>query len=374
MRMASKPFTLGKLLSFGMAAALGASALSGCSVDSSKDSARDTATSATSGAKSAANKTVTLVTHESFVMDDKLKAEFTKATGYVLKVQTSGDAGALANKLVLSKGNPSGDVVFGVDNTFASRVAKAGVLDDYTSTKAATSASTYDLPDGQGKGQLNPIDYGNVCINVDDAWFKKNGKNKPTSLDDLTKAEYKDLMVAPGAASSSPGMAFLLATIGKYGQDGWTGYWTKLMNNGLKLTSGWSDAWDVDYSAGKGKGKRPIVVSYDSSPTATLDKSGKSTTSILTNTCFRSVEYAGVLKGAKNADGAKAFIDFMEGKKFQEALPTSMYVFPVDSSVALPKEWKENVQKVDKPFSVDPKTIDEKRSDWLTQWQDVTSK
>lgn len=348
--------------------------LTGCSVGGSSDSKSSSSSSSSAGGKAGANKTVTLVTHESWVMDKKLEQEFTKQTGYTLKVKKSGDAGELANKLVLSKGNPTGDVVFGIDNTFASRVASAGALEDYTSPKAPKSAAQYALPEGQGKAQLNPLDYGNVCVNVDDAWFKKNGKAKPTSLDDLTKPEYKDLMVAPGAASSSPGMAFLLATIGKYGQDGWKPYWTKLMSNGLKLTSGWSDAWGVEYTAGEGKGKRPIVVSYDSSPAATLDKSGKTTTSILTNSCFRSVEYAGVLKGAKNPEGAKALIDFLYSKSFQSSLPSSMYVFPVDSSVALPKEWADNVQKVEKPYNVNPKTINEKRSEWLTQWQDVTSK
>ena len=356
---------------FGMTAALATTLVTGCSVDSANKKGADASSGAKSGAE---NKTVTLVTHESFVMDDKLKAEFTKQTGYQLKIQKSGDAGALANKLVLSKDNPAGDVVFGIDNTFASRVSKAGVVENYTSSKAPASAQTYALPDGQGKGQLSPIDYGNVCVNVDDAWFTKHGKPKPKSMDDLTKPAYRNLMVAPGAASSSPGMAFLLTSIGKYGENGWQKYWTGLMNNGLKLTSGWSDAWSVDYSAGEGKGKRPIVVSYDSSPAATLDASGKTTTSILPDSCFRSVEYAGVLKGAKNPEGAKAFVDFLNGKKFQESLPTSMYVFGVDSSVALPKEWQRNVQKVTKPVTVEPKTIDAKRSDWLTQWQDVTSK
>lgn len=336
-----------------------------CSVDSS---------TSTSSSGAAPNKTVTLVTHESWAPDKAVMAEFTKKTGYTVKVSKSGDAGTLANKLVLAKNNPTGDVVFGIDNTFASRVTKEGVLEPYTSKAAAASTSTYDLPDGQGKGVLSPIDTGAVCVNVDDAWFTKNNKKKPASLDDLTKPEYKNLTVAPGASSSSPGMAFLLATIGTYGENGWKPYWTKLMNNGLKLTSGWSDAWNVDYTAGEGKGSRPIVVSYDSSPAFTVDGSGTSTTSALGNTCFRSTEYAGVIKGAKNAQGAKAFIDFMNGKSFQKSLPNSMYVFPVDSSIELPPEWAKTVKPAQKTIDVSPATIDEQRQTWLAQWKDVTSK
>lgn len=336
-----------------------------CSVESKKSA--PSASGSSSG-----DRTVTLVTHESWAPDAKVMAEFTKRTGYTVKVQKSGDAGTLANKLVLAKNNPSGDVVFGIDNTFASRVAKAGVLESYTSKGA--SASKYELPQGSGKGMLSPIDTASVCVNVDDAWFAKHGRKKPAGLDDLVKPEYANLMVAPGASSSSPGMAFLLATIGAHGENGWKPYWEKLMKNGLKLTSGWSDAWNVDYSAGEGKGGRPIVVSYDSSPAFTVDAAGRTTTSILPDTCFRSSEYAGVIKGAKNPQGAKAFIDFMNGTSFQKSLPESMYVFPIDASVALPTSWAKNAKVADSKDDVSPAEIDKNRQTWLTEWKDVTSK
>lgn len=343
---------------------LGAAA---CSVESTKSASP-------SSGQSSANRTVTLVTHESWAPSDAVMAEFTKRTGYTVKVRKSGDAGTLANQLVLAKNAPNGDVVFGIDNTFASRVAKAGVLEQYTSKAAPASASKYALAQGSGRGVLSPIDTASVCVNVDDAWFTRHGTKKPASLDDLTKPQYKNLMVAPGASSSSPGMAFLLATIGAHGENGWKPYWEKLMKNGLKLTSGWSDAWNVDYTAGDGKGDRPIVVSYDSSPAFTVDAAGRTTTSVLPDTCFRSSEYAGVIKGAKNPQGAKAFIDFMNGSSFQKSLPDSMYVFPVDASVTLPEQWAKNVTVADPKVDVSPAEIDTNRQTWLTEWKDVTSK
>ena len=348
-------------------------ALAACSVDNNSSGSKSSSASGSGASGSGASKTVMLVTHESWAPDKNVMAEFTKQTGYAVKVVKSGDAGELANKLVLSKNNPVGDVVFGIDNTFASRVTTNDVLEPYSPKGAPASASKYELPDGQGKGQLSPIDTASVCVNVDDAWFTKNHKTKPASFDDLVKPEYKNLMVAPGASSSSPGMAFFLATVGHYGQDGWEAYWKKLMANGLKLTSGWSDAYEVDFT-GSGKGKRPIVVSYDSSPAFTVDKAGTSTTSALLDTCFRSTEYAGVLKGAKNPDGAKALIDFMNGASFQKSLPDSMYVFPVDSNVELPKAWAANAKQPTKPIEVSPADIDKNRSEWLTKWKDVTSK
>lgn len=325
-----------------------------------------------SGGATGGGKTVTLVTHDSWVMDKTLTAQFEKQTGYKLKVVQQGDAGKLANSVVLAKGAPVGDVVFGIDNTFASRVVDAGALQDYSPSALPASASAYKL-DGASANQLTPIDYGDVCVNVDDAWFASHKKAKPNSLDDLVKPQYKGLFVTPGAATSSPGMAFLLTTIAKYGENGWQGYWKKLMSNDTKVTSGWSDAWGVDYTAGGGNGDRPIVLSYNTSPADTM-KAGKPTTSALMDTCFQQVEYAGVLKGASNAAGAKAFVDFMLGKPFQTALPGTMYVLPVDSSVALPSDWKVAVKTPDKPFTIEPATIAKNRDSWLQSWQDIAAK
>ena len=317
------------------------------------------------------SKRVVLVTHESFVMSKKLRQEFEDQSGYTLVVRASGDAGALTNKLVLTKDDPTGDAVFGIDNTFGSRAIDEGVLSPYAAA-LPDGADGYEL-DGDDRHDLTPVDSGNVCVNVDDTWFADKGIPEPQSLDDLVKPAYRNLFVTPGATTSSPGLAFLLATIAAYGDDGWQAYWSQLMANGAELTQGWSDAYEVDFTQGGGHGDRPIVLSYDSSPAFTIDGKGGTTTSALLDTCFRQVEYAGVLAGAKNPEGAKALVDFMLGKAFQEALPDAMYVFPVDSRVALPADWATFAKRPDHPFAVAPAQIADHRDEWLQQWSDVTS-
>ena len=359
-----------------VAAVAGVLSVSLASCSTTGDSGSDTSSASSSGSSAGGSSapkqtTVRLVTHDSFVAPKELLAQFTKETGYQVQVLASGDAGKLANSVVLAKGNPTGDVVFGIDNTFASRVVDAGALTPYTSAKLPQGADKYALT-GEAAKSLTPIDFGDVCVNVDDAWFAAHKKAKPNSLDDLTKPEYKDLFVTPGAATSSPGMAFLLATIAKYGDNGWQDYWKKLKANGVKVTSGWSDAWSVDYTAGGGKGSRPIVLSYNTSPADTV-KDGKATTSAMTDSCFRQVEYAGVLKGAKNEPGAQAFIDFLLGKTFQASMPANMYVFPVDPAVAIPAQWKAAVTVPDKTLKVDPAKITANRDKWLREWQDTVS-
>ena len=318
-----------------------------------------------------ASDRVVLVTHESFVLPKRLERRFEEESGYQLEVRASGDAGTLTNKLVLTGDNPLGDVAFGVDNTFASRALEEGVFAPYDATLPA-GAEQYALP-GDDDHALTPVDNASVCVNVDDTWFADHDLEPPASFDDLVDPAYRDLFVTPGAATSSPGMAFLLATVAAYGEDGWQDWWTELMDNGAKLTDGWSDAYQVDFTQGGGKGDRPVVLSYDSSPAFTV-AGEESTTSALLNTCFRQVEYAGVLAGAENPDGAEAFVDFLLTPEVQAALPTSMYVFPVDASVQLPAEWARFARQPADPWQVEPAEIGEHRDEWLREWSDLTSR
>jgi thiamine transport system substrate-binding protein len=315
---------------------------------------------------------VVLVTHESFVMSKELQKQFEDESGYDLVVKAAGDAGALTNKLVLTKDDPTGDAVFGIDNTFGSRAIDEGVLAAYDA-KLPDGAAAYVL-EGDTDHHLTPVDTGNVCVNVDDTWFAEHGVAEPQTLDDLVKPAYRDLFVTPGATTSSPGLAFLLATVAAYGADGWQDYWTRLMANGAKLTQGWSDAYEVDFTQGGGGGDRPIVLSYDSSPAFTVDGQGGTTTSALLDTCLRQVEYAGVLAGADNPEGARALVDFMLSRPFQEALPDAMYVFPVDAGAPLPPDWAQFAPQPDDAYSVDPAEIAEHRDEWLRDWSDVTSR
>ncbi len=349
--------------------------------DASSDSATEPGTtvegspSADASTSGDGSKTVVLATHESWNMPKSVLSEFTENTGYTVKVQPVGDVGQLTNRLVLTKGSPIADVVYGIDNTFASRAVDEGVLTDYTPPKESFYAEDFAVGDKAADAALTPIDFGDVCVNIDNGWFQRHEVRPPSSLDDLADPDYKSLFVTPGATSSSPGLAFLLSTVAKYGEDGWPAYWKKLMANGTKITSGWSDAYEVDFTAGGGQGDRPIVLSYASSPPFTIPDGGSEpTTTALLDTCFRQVEYAGVLKGGENPEGAKALIDFMTEKSFQKALPDSMYVFPTDLEVPLPDVWAQFATVAPNPFTVRAATIAKNRDTWLREWSDITTR
>lgn len=333
----------------------------GCSLVGSEDDDKD-------GVKSTQ---VTLVTHESFEIPDALVAQFEKDSGYRLKISKLADAGTLTNQLVLTKDDSVGDVVFGIDNTFATRAVEEGIFTGYAPALPA-GAEQYELP-GDDDDALTPVDTGAVCVNVDSAWFRENGVPEPQDLDDLTDPAYRDLLVVPAASTSSPGLAFLLATIGRYGDD-WQGYWKDLTANGAKVVKGWTEAYFEDFTFSGGD--RPIVVSYDSSPAFTLNKAGtRSSTRALLDGCFQQVEYAGVLKGADtNTEGAQAVVDWLLSPEVQAALPSSMYVFPVADGVALPAEWAKFARRPERTEQVDPAEIAEQRQAWLEEWTDLTSR
>ena len=228
----------------------------------------------------------------------KLIRQFEAESGYTLEVRAAGDAGTLATKLSLTADNPIADAAFGIDNTFASRPLGEGAFAEIEPATAPPAAYALD----EGADRLVPIDTASVCVNVDSAWFEAEGLDPPQTLADLADPAYEDLFVTPGASTSSVGMAFFLATVAEYG-DEWPSYWSDLLDNGAKVVDGWEDAYYGDFTSAAKAGTRPIVVSYDSSPAFTVS-GGRSTTAALLDTCFRQVEYAGVLEGADNPAGA----------------------------------------------------------------------
>ncbi|MFD7259411.1 thiamine ABC transporter substrate binding subunit [Streptomyces sp. NPDC059874] len=355
--------TTKKIAGAALAAALGVTTLSACGGDAKDKGAGETPKS----------KTVTLVSHDSFNVTDTVLKEFEQQSGYTVKVLKSGDAGAALNQEILTKGSPRGDVFFGVDNTLLSRALDKGIFTPYEAKGLAEVKPEYVL---DKEHRVTPIDSGDICVNYDKAYFADKKIAPPQTLDDLIKPEYKNLLVTENAATSSPGLGFLLASVGKYGEDGWKDYWTKLKANGVEVVDGWEQAYNERFSGSAGgkkaKGDRPLVVSYASSPPVEVlygePQPAEAPTGVATGTCFRQVEFAGLLKGAKNEEGGKALVDFLISKKFQEDMPLQMFVNPVTKNAALPELFTKHGVVVEKPENVAPETIAKNRDQWVSAW------
>ncbi len=314
-----------------------------------------------------------VVTHDSFAVSEKVLAEFENANNVKAQILKSGDAGAALNKAILAgAANPLGDVFFGVDNTFLSRATKANLFEQYR------AQGIDEIPSGYKRDtefRLTPIDYGYVCLNYDKAWFTEKNLKPPQTLDDLLKPEYKGLVVVENPATSSPGLAFLLATVSHFGADKYLDFWKKLRANDVAISEGWEDAY-YNKSTWSGNGDRPLVVSYATSPAAEVFFSeGKKTEPPTGNVlgdgaCFIQIEFAGVFKNAKQPELAHKFIDFMLSEKFQEDIPTQMFVYPVNPNAKLPDFYK-FAEKPDVPAQLDDAVIDANRDTWIKAWTQV---
>lgn len=327
-------------------------AVAGCSVIDQKESA-----SGESGANAQNEKNVTILTHDSFALDEADIADFERESGYQLKTVSAGD-GTVINNLRLKKDAPVVDGFYGIDNFTISEVLAEDLAD--TLDPAVKPAEL------MVDGKLAAIDQGDVCLNVDSQWFAEKGLAAPANFDDLLKPEYKNLTVLTDPVSSTPGLAFLVGTIAKYGTNGWQDYWQKLFANGVKIDAGWSDAYYQDFSGADGKGAYPIVLSYASSP---AESQGK--TASVDATCVEQLEYAGVVKHAQNPAGARAFIDFLLSEKVQASLPTQMYVYPVRENVQLPQDWAKYAQRAENPIRVDAEQVAQNREAWLNEFTEL---
>lgn len=333
-----------------------------------------------SSGESDGGKTVTLVSHDSFVASDGVLKEFTEETGYTVKALKSGDAGRAVNQAILSKSHPQGDVFFGVDNTLLSRALDHGLFTPYQAK--GLDRVPKDLQLDAAEHRVTPIDTGDICVNYDRAYFADHKLAPPQTFDDLVRPEYKNLLVTENSATSSPGLAFQLATIAKYGDAGWPDYWKKLKSNGVEVVDGWEQAYNDRFSGSaagkKAKGDKPLVVSYASSPPAEVlglkQQPTQAPTGVATGTCFRQTEFAGLLKGTKNTKGGQALIDFLLGKKFQEDMPLQMFVKPAARDARLPEVFTRYGAKVANPWTLAPEKIAKNRDQWVKAWSSLVLK
>jgi len=320
--------------------------------------------------------TLTLMTHDSFALPEEVIEAFESAHAVDLQVLPSGDAGSMVNQAILTADDPLADVLFGVDNTFLSRALAADLFEPYASPELEHVPAELQLDPGH---RVTPIDVGDVCLNIDRAVFADRGLPQIGSLEDLLDPALAGQLVVENPATSSPGLAFLLATIATFGDDpetGWQAYWRGLRDNGVRVVAGWEEAYYGSFSGGSGEGDLPIVVSYATSPVAEVlygpdPEAAESPTQAVDAGCFRQVEMAGILRGTDQPHLAAALIDFLLAPETQAALPLSMFVYPARSDVDVPEAFVRHALVPASPVTLDPAVIDANREDWIDEWTDI---
>ena len=321
-----------------------------------------------------APRTLTVMTHDSFAISEEVVLQFEAEYHATVYFVRSGDSGSALNQAILTRDNPIADVFFGVDNTFLTRALEEGIFEAYDSPLLDMIPDEFEVdPDHFAL----PVDYGDVCINYDKSYLEQNNLEAPTSLEALVEPQYAGLLVTENPATSSPGLAFLMATIAQFGEDGYLDYWSSLRENGLVVANDWETAYYTNFSGSTGQGPQPFVVSYGSSPAAEVyfaeDPPAEAPTASIIgpNTCFRQIEFVGILAGTLNRDLAEAWVDFMLSVRFQEDIPLQMFVFPVNQEANLPEVFAKNVQIPDQPAALAPESIDQNRAAWIEAWTET---
>ncbi len=327
-----------------------------------------------------AARTFTVLTHEAFALSDDVLKKFETDNNITVNFIKESDAGPALNRAILTKDNPEADVIFGIDNTLMGRALDAGILDPYKPSALAALSTISTEFQLDPSGQLTPIDYGDVCLNYDKNYFAQKKLSPPQSLIDLTKPEYKNLLVVENPAGSSTGLAFMLATVSVFGEEGWLKFWQQLKANGVKIDEDWNTAYYTDFSGSSGQGPRPIVVSYASSPPAEVVFANPpidqppTAAIVAPKTCFRQIEFAGILKGTQNRDLAEEWIDFMLGLDYQQDIPLQQFVYPVNPQAKLPDVFVKWSVIADQPANLAPDVIALNRDRWVQAWTDVVLK
>lgn len=326
-------------------------------------------------AASTGSDPVTLVTYDSYAISKATLAQFTAETGRKVDVVRAGDAAEVVNRAILTKSAPEGDVLFGIDNNLLSRAIAEDLFTPHRARDLDLVPPEYRLGPAE---VVTPVDVGDVCVNVDREYFRSRDLAMPETLVDLAESEYRDLLVVQNPGTSTPGLAFLLATVAEFGPQGFAEYWERLRANGVEIENSWDAAYYKRFSGGSGSGDRPLVVSYASSPPAEVvfgaDPKAPAPTGVLPATCYRQIEFAGLLANAPNPTGGRELIDFMLTRTYQEDLPLSNFVFPVLPAARLPKVFTDNAVIPDEPLSLPPEEVAANRDAWVATWTDVVQR
>lgn len=317
--------------------------------------------------------TLRLMTHDSFDIGEQTLARFTEETGIAVEIFKAGDAGTLVNQAALAKDDPLADVLFGVDNTFLSRALENDLFLPYQSPLLDSIPDSLEQDAGY---RALPVDFGDVCLNYDRDWFAANDLQPPSTLADLIDPQYAGLTAVQNPATSSPGLAFLLATIQAYGDPGYLDFWGQLVANDVLVTDGWEDAYYGAFTAAS-DGDRPIVVSYASSPPAEVffaeEPPAEAPTAAVVSdgSCFRQIEFVGVLRGTPHEAEARQLVDFLLSVPFQEEVPLTMFVFPANETAALPDVFTQFSSVPANPATMAPAEIAANREAWIQAWTET---
>ncbi len=328
---------------------------------------------------------VRILTYDITGFSDEMLSTFTNQTGFEIELVKADDAGGILEQLLQTQDAPQVDLAIGLDNTYLQTALDAELLQEHSTDVSGLSSAALEPYNGPF---AVPFDRGDVCLNYDESRVDGENLSVPTSLWDLTEPEWDGLAAFPSPLTSSPGRAFMTATVDYFENDdnGTTDafdWWEAMAENGAIFTSGWTEAYEIHYSGGYGEwveghiGDAAMTVSYCHSPGVEAYYSSnwtKSTSLTLPRATFHQVEYAAVVAGASEIDGANAFLAYLLSEDVNRNMPENNLM----QSVLVDATWPETdgyAHHTDTPelnAEITTQRIGQDMDGWLSSWQDAT--
>ena len=268
---------------------------------------------------------------------------FKEKTGMEVIFADCEDGGHVLSKAILEKKDPYADVVIGIDNNLWKQAYDEGILDSFVPSNAnEVKAELWaklnplenivtDADVKSSKATLTPFDFSPFAF----IFNTKSGIEAPKCLEDLTKDIYAKKIILMDPRTSTPGLGFETWVKTVYG-DRADDYMKRLEPSILTMTPGWSAGYGMFTD-----GEAPLVISYTTSPAYHIEygEGDQFQALIFDDGHIMQVEGAGIVKGAKNKKGAQAFIEFLISPEAQNVIPLTQWMFPVNSTIALPKSY-----------------------------------
>lgn len=250
----------------------------------------------------------------------KILDAFTKDSGIKTSfVQLS--SGPALTRIQAESGRPQADLWLGApsDNHVTAKVD--GLTMPYKGPSFEALGKEFKDAEGYWRGfYMNPL-----CFGVNTTALAKRGAAMPKSWADLLKPEYKGLIQVPTPQASGTATTMIYSLIEIMGEDQAFAYMARLNANVQTYTSSGTGP-----SKGVNVGDAAIGIQF--SPAFFQMKANGQPVEIVFPSEGFGFEFpaASILKGAKNYEAAKIFMDWLISKKGQDVLKsTGTYFYPV---------------------------------------------
>ncbi|MDD5560149.1 extracellular solute-binding protein [Candidatus Methylomirabilis sp.] len=246
---------------------------------------------------------------------------FERQTGIKVALKV-GKTSGLANEILQERQRPRADIFIATEAGVDEILTREGLLEPYTSPGARTMAAEYKSSHGLWTGIS-----GRARVIIYNKDLVKDG-GIPNSIFDLTDAKWKGKIAIAGTRERTT-LAWLSALVETMGEAKAKAYIDKLLENGMKVLPDNSDVW-------RGVGSGEFAVGLTNSPNYHLALEAKLPVGVVYPDqgpkgmgVLVNPNTVAIVKGAKNLDQAKRFIDFLLSKPSQELLVHHAYEIPL---------------------------------------------